>query len=73
MKKRNLIFFFLFFKGASDAEIRKAYRDKAKVMHPDISGDEESFKELVKAYKSLTDEEIKKNWEEYGNPDGPGG
>jgi preprotein translocase subunit Sec63 len=21
----------------------------------------------------LTDEETKKNWEEYGNPDGPGG
>jgi len=22
---------------------------------------------------SLTDEESRKNWEEYGNPDGPGG
>ena len=22
---------------------------------------------------SLTDEEMKKNWDEYGNPDGPGG
>ncbi len=42
-------------------------------MHPDKGGDEEKFKELTKAYKALTDEEAKKNWREYGNPDGPGG
>lgn len=41
-------------------------------MHPDRGGDEEQFKELVKAFKSLTDNETRKNWEEYGNPDGPG-
>ncbi len=41
-------------------------------MHPDKGGDPEKFKELITAYKSLTDEETKKNWEEYGNPDGPG-
>jgi translocation protein SEC63 len=28
------------------------------------------FVELTKAYKSLTDETIRKNWEMYGNPDG---
>jgi translocation protein SEC63 len=42
-------------------------------MHPDRGGDEEKFKELAKAYKALTDEETRKAWEEYGNPDGPGG
>ena len=42
-------------------------------MHPDRGGDEDEFKELVKAFKSITDNETRKNWEEYGNPDGPGG
>ena len=64
--------FFVAEKGATDKEIRKAYRDLSKVMHPDKGGDEEKYRELVKAYKSLTDDEIRKNWEEYGNPDGPG-
>lgn len=59
-------------RGASDKEIRKAYRELSKVMHPDRGGDENAFKELSKAYKALTDEETRKNWEEYGNPDGPG-
>lgn len=27
---------------------------------------------LTKAYQALTDEEAKRNWEKYGNPDGPG-
>ena len=42
-------------------------------MHPDKGGDEEKFKQLAKAYKALTDEEYRKNWEEFGNPDGPTG
>jgi translocation protein SEC63 len=41
-------------------------------MHPDMGGDPEKFKELAKAYAALTNEETKKNWIEYGNPDGPG-
>ena len=57
---------------ASDKEIRKQYRELSKTMHPDKGGDEEKFKELTKAYKALTDEEAKKNWAEFGNPDGPG-
>jgi len=27
---------------------------------------------LTKAYQALTDETAKRNWEKYGNPDGPG-
>jgi translocation protein SEC63 len=29
--------------------------------------------EVTRAYKTLTDELMKKNWVEYGNPDGPQG
>jgi translocation protein SEC63 len=33
----------------------------------------QKFMEIQKAYKALTDETARKNWEEYGNPDGPKG
>ncbi len=59
-------------RGSSEKEIKKAYRELSKVMHPDRGGSEEEFKELTKAYKVLTDAETKENMEKYGNPDGPG-
>lgn len=59
-------------RGATDQEIKKKYRELSKTMHPDRGGDEDKFKELAKAYQALTNEETKKNWIEYGNPDGPG-
>lgn len=42
---------------ATDAEIKKAYREKAKEAHPDKGGDEESFKQLARAYEVLSDGE----------------
>ncbi|KAK2715577.1 hypothetical protein QYM36_010230 [Artemia franciscana] len=58
--------------GASNAEIKKAYKKKALVYHPDKeTGDEMLFMKLTKAYDALTDETAKRNWEQYGNPDGP--
>ncbi len=45
-------------RGATAAEIRRAYRLKAKQLHPDIGGataDEEAFRQLVKAYEILSD------------------
>lgn len=62
-----------FSKSASEKEIKKQYRELSKTMHPDKGGDEEKFKQLAKAYQALTDEETRRNWQEYGNPDGPGG
>lgn len=41
-------------KGASAAEIRAAYREKALTAHPDKGGDPGAFCRLQKAYRSLT-------------------
>lgn len=58
---------------ASTADIRKAYRRLSLVYHPDKeTGDEKKFLLITKAHAALTDESARKNWEEYGNPDGPG-
>ncbi|KAI4464948.1 sec63 domain-containing [Holotrichia oblita] len=59
--------------GSSQAEIKKAYRKLSVILHPDKeTGNEKEFMKLTKAYQALTDEEARRNWEKYGNPDGPG-
>lgn len=59
--------------GATQAEIRKTYKKMSLILHPDKEGgDEKKFMMLTKAYQALTDAEARKNWEKYGNPDGPG-
>lgn len=59
--------------GSSQQAIKKAYRQLSLLLHPDKeTGDEKAFMKLSKAYQALTDDEARKNWEKYGNPDGPG-
>ncbi|XP_018652708.1 DNAj-related [Schistosoma mansoni] len=59
-------------KDASPKDIRSAYKKLSLLNHPDKGGDPKRFIQISKAYNALTNEESRKNWEEYGNPDGPG-
>ncbi|GAB6033355.1 secretory subunit [Chamberlinius hualienensis] len=59
--------------GATQAEIKRAYRKLSLLYHPDKdTGDAKKFLQLTKAHAALTDEDARRNWEMYGNPDGPG-
>lgn len=68
-------------KTASDAEIKKAYRQLAKKYHPDTNpGDKEAeakFKEASEAYAILSDSEKRKQYDQFGHAafeqGGPGG
>ena len=55
--------------NASQDEIKKAYRKKAKKYHPDSNGDEadeEKFKKINKAYDVLSDEDKRKKYDQFG-------
>lgn len=55
-------------RGASDEEIKKAYRKLAMKHHPDRGGDQAKFKEISTAYDSLTDPEKKRIIDLGGDP-----
>jgi len=65
-------------RGASQDEIKKAYRKLVRQYHPDKNpGDEEAeerFKEIQGAYDVLSDPEKRKQYDAFGSADGrPGG
>lgn len=68
-------------RSASERDIDKFYRNLARTHHPDKAKPDLSknetmddvnsrWVEMTKAYKALTDEEIRNNYLQYGNPDG---
>jgi len=53
---------------ASDEEIKKAYKKKAKELHPDtLTGSEVAFKQLVDAYSVLGNSEKRKDYDRRRN------
>lgn len=64
-------------KNASADEIKSAYRKLAKKYHPDLNKDNpqaaEKFKEVNEAYECLSDDNKRRNYDQFGSADGAQG
>ncbi|KAI1842781.1 hypothetical protein JX265_002682 [Neoarthrinium moseri] len=70
--------------SASEKQIKSHFKRLSLKFHPDkirpdpaknetIESLNDKYVELTKAYQALTDEEVRSNWIQYGNPDGKQG
>ena len=57
-------------KGASIEEVKKAHRTLVRKHHPDKGGNPEEFKKIQEAYEILSDPEKKRNFDQFGDPNG---
>ncbi|KAL1676780.1 Sec63 Brl domain-containing protein [Schizophyllum commune] len=65
---------------ATEKEIKSHYKKLSKIYHPDkikataeetLEMIQDRFVKITKAYKALTDEVTRENWQKYNDPDGP--
>lgn len=61
--------------GATEKQIKSAFRELSKVFHPDKNIGNNwatgKYMQITKAYETLTSDLARSNYEKYGNPDGP--
>ena len=63
-------------KNATDDQIKKAFRKKAREYHPDVNKDpdaEERFKEINEAYDVLSDSQKRAQYDRFGTIPGAAG
>ncbi len=57
-------------RGATADEIKRAYRQRARELHPDANPDdaaaEAKFKEVARAYQVLSDDDLRKRYDRFG-------
>jgi len=58
-------------RGASQEDIKKAYRSLAMKHHPDRGGDEKQFKQIEEAYRTLSDPQKKEMFDMGMDPNNP--
>jgi molecular chaperone DnaJ len=61
---------------ASQEDIKKAYRQLARELHPDVNGDAaavERFKQVTGAYEILSDPQKRQRYDAFGQTNGPAG
>ncbi|WP_333834269.1 DnaJ domain-containing protein, partial [Rubrimonas sp.] len=77
MSRRDLYQVLGVAKGASDEDIKKAYRKLAKELHPDRNSDDKSleakFKEVNAAYEVLRDPQKRAAYDQFGHAAFEGG
>jgi molecular chaperone DnaJ len=63
-------------RGASEADVKRAYRSLARKHHPDVAKDkaqaEARFKEINEAYEVLSDPQKRQMYDRYGSVNGAG-